>query len=417
MLALLLLPGLAWASSTACPPSPDWYTEPSLYCTERYAGQDVAATTPSPVAGVPEAHAVRDFAAARYDGLEENSEAGSADPRRYGLHSKLSVLFPRELDLDSLQSKLAARVDRGRFAGEHAHKSSGLHQRAARQATAGGGRDGIEKRSNRQQQTAALQQEPQSAEMEGDAQHYDQREAGLPPSPISPLSSSEQQVSSSSWSAGTLANRLELVDSNRRGAFYIALMGTSFICPCTRLRVMPSVEAVQCDVCANKLWLPRPRREMLQLYAHSGYQSLMEAAARAKPKRDVEPDWSYEGCFTSHLLEGFPLDYGFVSNHTAVEECLGICGSQGFNIAGVAHGMFCLCNTYEWSHFESLSHRTKEDYCSSPCEGDQTEMCGGDMVMNLYRFNGIPEFREPNPADGDTFERPSKAANSASDPS
>ena len=63
-----------------------------------------------------------------------------------------------------------------------------------------------------------------------------------------------------------------------------------------------------------------------------------------------------------------------------VQKCLAICGSKGFQIAGLARSFECQCGNMPESDFEWAW----SEMCNDPCSGDSTQTCGGSNAFSLW---------------------------------
>ena len=65
------------------------------------------------------------------------------------------------------------------------------------------------------------------------------------------------------------------------------------------------------------------------------------------------------------------------------ETCMSTCAGKGFSMAGVEFGQECYCgNTLANGLGQPLSD---DSQCNMPCAGDNSEQCGGNWVMNLFK--------------------------------
>ncbi|KAH8761398.1 WSC domain-containing protein [Hyaloscypha finlandica] len=87
--------------------------------------------------------------------------------------------------------------------------------------------------------------------------------------------------------------------------------------------------------------------------------------------------WSSLGCYT---ITGNRAVLTQVNQHGELmtpEICQTACGDLGFTMAGTERGDDCWCgNIFKTG---SPSHA-----CTTPCNGDNTQMCGGNNRINLY---------------------------------
>ena len=102
------------------------------------------------------------------------------------------------------------------------------------------------------------------------------------------------------------------------------------------------------------------------------------------PTGGSEPDvdgWSYYGCYAdtrARVLTGIKL--ANIGNHEVTNtKCVAYCGAAGFSMAGTEYGGQCFCGN-------ELVGSSKLDAssCDMPCEGDDSQTCGGGMALSVY---------------------------------
>jgi glucan endo-1,3-alpha-glucosidase len=84
------------------------------------------------------------------------------------------------------------------------------------------------------------------------------------------------------------------------------------------------------------------------------------------------------GCFQdtpSRILAGIST----TSSSLTPESCLTFCGSNGYSIAGVEFSDQCYCGDTLF-----LSTQTSSSSCAMPCSGDDSQICGGAYLLNVY---------------------------------
>jgi hypothetical protein len=92
----------------------------------------------------------------------------------------------------------------------------------------------------------------------------------------------------------------------------------------------------------------------------------------------VRTNWTEVGCVaegTNHTLTG--AAYSCLG--MTVEMCMNFCDVMGFPVAGLEYGGECYCG----NSFENGGGGCTGG-CSTPCIGDETQMCGGTWKLNVY---------------------------------
>jgi hypothetical protein len=97
----------------------------------------------------------------------------------------------------------------------------------------------------------------------------------------------------------------------------------------------------------------------------------------------VSADYKSLGCYTEGT-SGRSLIYSqwdFLNPDAMTTElCLMTCGSKGYPFAGTEFGRECYCGVV-------LGNGTvpaEKEKCDSPCSGNATEVCGGQLHLSLY---------------------------------
>ncbi|XP_033743111.1 uncharacterized protein LOC117329298 [Pecten maximus] len=102
-----------------------------------------------------------------------------------------------------------------------------------------------------------------------------------------------------------------------------------------------------------------------------------------KPKQPY--DYLYEGCYTEVVSE----EHRDLSERTlldtamTVDLCATHCKGHGFKYCGIEAGNTCRCGNTRGRH-----GRLATTSCSSPCPGNNTQICGGNNVIAVYRVTG-----------------------------
>lgn len=88
----------------------------------------------------------------------------------------------------------------------------------------------------------------------------------------------------------------------------------------------------------------------------------------------------YVGCFRDSYHARILTGYSVASNDTTTaKNCLAICSGKGYKLAGTENGNQCFCGN---SVGEAI--QLSDDLCSTPCNGDTGENCGGISGLSLY---------------------------------
>ncbi|KAK3324873.1 WSC domain-containing protein [Apodospora peruviana] len=100
--------------------------------------------------------------------------------------------------------------------------------------------------------------------------------------------------------------------------------------------------------------------------------------------------FSHQSCWTNPSASRALTYTGFTSARMTVEKCAGFCGD--FEYFGVGNGRECYCGDSLSTSSESATE------CSSPCEGDKTQLCGGVGKINFSTAPAAPTYTPPFPA-------------------
>ncbi|KAK3388862.1 WSC domain-containing protein [Sordaria brevicollis] len=108
--------------------------------------------------------------------------------------------------------------------------------------------------------------------------------------------------------------------------------------------------------------------------------------------------YGYIGCYNettnlSGTSSGTRALYGgdneVIPEEMTVERCLRFCksgmGGRGYRFAGVEYSRKCWCAT----QLSSLSAKVADTECNLPCDGDESQICGGDLKISVYDMNSV----------------------------
>lgn len=96
-------------------------------------------------------------------------------------------------------------------------------------------------------------------------------------------------------------------------------------------------------------------------------------------RADVGKNWVEVGCVNDGIGNHSLTGAAYACLGMTVEMCMNFCDVMGFPVAGLEYGGECYCgNAFENGGGECSGG------CSTPCIGDETQLCGGDWKMNVY---------------------------------
>ncbi|KAK7962583.1 uncharacterized protein PG986_003408 [Apiospora aurea] len=115
----------------------------------------------------------------------------------------------------------------------------------------------------------------------------------------------------------------------------------------------------------------------------------MTASTSAGPKATIQNDasgWTYAGCWADQphqpVLAGAPeVSFGQpLTNDNCVRRCL----VSGYTLAATSFGDRCLCGQF----LNGTQKLDDASQCSTPCAGDDSQVCGGDWALSCYSPDG-----------------------------
>eukprot|EP01059_Diplonema_ambulator_P023185 TRINITY_DN385_c0_g1_i13.p2 TRINITY_DN385_c0_g1~~TRINITY_DN385_c0_g1_i13.p2 ORF type:complete len:201 (+),score=67.25 TRINITY_DN385_c0_g1_i13:1833-2435(+) len=90
------------------------------------------------------------------------------------------------------------------------------------------------------------------------------------------------------------------------------------------------------------------------------------------------PAHKYEGCYTDSSTDRALPTWGFDDDVCTVEECVALCGHNGYTVAGLQYRSQCWCgNTV-------AKYKVAEYQCRLPCKGNSSEICGYALRNSVY---------------------------------
>jgi hypothetical protein len=116
--------------------------------------------------------------------------------------------------------------------------------------------------------------------------------------------------------------------------------------------------------------------------------SAQSTATPALPSNSAVPEpkkgWYPEGCYTDSVA-GRSLSVGMgVAGGMTNAKCRDACRAGGFVLAGTEYAGECFCDNQIRNNGKPAPDG--EAKCNMPCNGNQTEMCGGPDRLTLFRF-------------------------------
>jgi hypothetical protein len=99
----------------------------------------------------------------------------------------------------------------------------------------------------------------------------------------------------------------------------------------------------------------------------------------------VVDGWSYYGCYSDSIASGARVMTGIeladVGQHAVTNtKCIAYCSERGYSMAGTEYGGQCFCA----DTLSSESSKLDDTKCNMPCEGDESETCGGSLALSVY---------------------------------
>ncbi|KAK0113502.1 hypothetical protein ONS96_014365 [Cadophora gregata f. sp. sojae] len=109
----------------------------------------------------------------------------------------------------------------------------------------------------------------------------------------------------------------------------------------------------------------------------SGQQCSANGCISAPSETTQIGDWRAQGCYSDTVDVRTLPNYHATTTGLTVQEC--VQAAAGYKYAGVEYGYEC------WFGNELSSITTKQSSgCNMPCSGDSSELCGGNLHINIY---------------------------------
>ncbi|CAG8804982.1 24550_t:CDS:2 [Cetraspora pellucida] len=96
---------------------------------------------------------------------------------------------------------------------------------------------------------------------------------------------------------------------------------------------------------------------------------------------NLKNDVRYNGCFQDNPYCGRRLLNGTLNEniHMTIDSCINFCKNKGYTFAGLEIGSQCFCG----NEYEPI-RRLGDDYCSSSCIFNSSQICGGPLTLSIY---------------------------------
>uniref|UniRef100_A0A1B6JWP9 Uncharacterized protein n=1 Tax=Homalodisca liturata TaxID=320908 RepID=A0A1B6JWP9_9HEMI len=161
-----------------------------------------------------------------------------------------------------------------------------------------------------------------------------------------------------------------------------AFAGTqySYECFCSRTRPPTYKKAPdnQCNAkCAGDKSKTCGGSDRLSVYS-TGIEQTQEPG--------TETVFKYVGCFKdfangTRLMKGFHQDF---PDSLTNQLCARLCRRKGFRYAGMQYGKECFCD----SNKPKFQHFAKDEECSTRCDGNNNQICGGNWRISMFEIAG-----------------------------
>ncbi|OTA99570.1 putative glyoxal oxidase [Hypoxylon sp. CI-4A] len=110
-------------------------------------------------------------------------------------------------------------------------------------------------------------------------------------------------------------------------------------------------------------------------------QFQLKHGIRPQPNTGIK-DWPYIGCYPEGTTDqGLTFDASLPSSQVNAVNCTVACRTAGYVLAGTKDGGSCLCGNAIEEGVVSA-----EDACDMTCNGNRSEICGGNNRLNVYDF-------------------------------
>ncbi|PVH95642.1 WSC-domain-containing protein [Periconia macrospinosa] len=94
----------------------------------------------------------------------------------------------------------------------------------------------------------------------------------------------------------------------------------------------------------------------------------------------------YSGCFVDSVSSrALPFMTELEFNNATVEQCTAYCKGNNYRYAGLEYHGQCFCGT------SVSSSAAAEAECNLPCNGDSTQVCGGQDRLSIYQDPTFPD--------------------------
>jgi len=112
------------------------------------------------------------------------------------------------------------------------------------------------------------------------------------------------------------------------------------------------------------------------LYLSATLLPLAAASAEPIPHGLLHKRVTYEGCYSSSA----PLKFDNTFTYQSSGHCIPACTDAGAKVAATTNGGDCWCG----AEYPSLASKVDLSKCDTPCQGFDTEFCGGDGFWTVY---------------------------------
>ncbi|EFJ39867.1 hypothetical protein VOLCADRAFT_100446 [Volvox carteri f. nagariensis] len=136
--------------------------------------------------------------------------------------------------------------------------------------------------------------------------------------------------------------------------------------------------------------VPTSQRHSLHLLGVVLVISISGSSAARSIKQLGSP---FLGCYNDYQNDGLPYNFEISLTNMTVDRCSRIAQLNGIPFFGLKAGRGC----YAGYDIQRVLSNGYSDQCTSPCTGNQGQICGGEWALSLYATPPLPRPSPPPP--------------------
>lgn len=118
-----------------------------------------------------------------------------------------------------------------------------------------------------------------------------------------------------------------------------------------------------------------------------GGSSRLNVYTTGEGEAPTEPEATYarQACYTDSVVSRALTGKQLFTDDMTIEKCSATC--KGFTFFGLEYGRECYCGNI----INASGEETEDSECTFPCSGDDSQTCGANDLLDVYKFGAVSQ--------------------------